>query len=58
MMRTDGWCDACDSEFCVEHPDRELKVKYCPYCGSEVDDVASINLDPDYIDNPDADWED
>ena len=55
MLRVDAWCDSCNAEFSVDLVDNELVVKYCPVCGAIVDDVETINLDEDFLDE---DWED
>ena len=55
MKRIEAFCDSCDSEFSVELIDTEIVAKYCPICGSELDDAEVINLDEDFMEEG---WED
>ena len=55
MKRVDAFCGSCDSEFSVELIDSESKAKYCPVCGAVIDEVESIEIDEDFMEQ---DWED
>ena len=54
MLKIDAWCDSCDTEFSVDLVNTELVAKYCPVCGAIVDDIETINLDEDFMEE---DWE-
>jgi len=55
MKRVDAFCGSCDSEFSIELIDAESKAKYCPVCGEVIDEVETIEIDEDFMEEG---WED
>ena len=56
MKKVEAFCDDCITEFSVELVDGEVEVKYCPVCGSALEDeVETIEIDEDFMEQ---DWED
>jgi len=56
MKKVETFCDNCVTEFSVELIDGEAVVKYCPVCGSPLEDeVETIEIDEDFMEQ---DWED
>ena len=55
MKRVDAFCGSCDSEFGIELIDSESEAKYCPVCGAVIDDVDTLNIDEDFMEEG---WED
>lgn len=55
MKRVDAFCGSCDSEFGIELIDAESKAKYCPVCGEVIDEVETIEIDEDFMEEG---WED
>ena len=55
MKKVEAFCDNCITEFSVELVDGEAEVKYCPVCGSPLEDeVETIEIDEDFMEQ---DWE-
>jgi Zn finger protein HypA/HybF involved in hydrogenase expression len=47
MKKVEAFCDNCITEFSVELVDNEVVVKYCPVCGSALEDeVETIEISP------------
>jgi Zn finger protein HypA/HybF involved in hydrogenase expression len=43
-------CESCGAEFIIEPVNTTEEVQFCPFCGSEIEDIDEDGLEEDYFD--------